>query len=78
MADTVGREITLYQVCDDSGAVEIKPVGTTPLNHKLLDTQDAFILDMGNSGIYAWIGRGATQQERNQAFMVAQVGNTLL
>ena len=27
---------------------------------------------MGSSGVYAWIGKGATQQERSQAFSHAQ------
>ena len=73
IADQTAREITLYRVCDEAGFVEITPVGQAPLDHNLLDSQDAFILDMGNSGVYAWIGKGATQQERNQAFMHAQV-----
>ena len=63
-------------MCDESGEVKITPVGQTPLDHGLLDSDDAFILDMGTSGVYAWIGKGATQQERNQAFMHAQVGET--
>ena len=63
-----------HRVCDESGDVEITRVGQAPLDYDLLDSDDAFILDMGNSGVYAWIGKGATQQERNQAFMHAQVG----
>ena len=59
-------------MCDETGEIEITPVGTAPLDHGYLDSDDAFILDMGNSGVYAWIGKGATQQERSQAFMRAQ------
>ena len=60
------------RVCDETGALEITPVGNAPLDHGLLDSDDAFILDMGPSGVYAWIGKGATQQERRQAFSHAQ------
>ena len=49
-------------------------VGSAPLTHDLLESDDAFILDMGTSGVYAWIGKGATNDERKQAFMHAQVG----
>ena len=66
---------TLYnflRVCDETGALEISPVGKAPLDHGFLDSDDAFILDMGSSGVYAWIGKGATQQERSQAFSHAQ------
>lgn len=72
VAEQAPREITLYRVCDETGVVEITPVGRAPLDHGHLDSDDAFILDMGSSGVYAWIGRGATLQERNQAFMHAQ------
>ncbi|XP_063673911.1 advillin-like isoform X3 [Bolinopsis microptera] len=72
MAEAAPREIALYQVCDESGEIEISPVGKAPLDHAHLCSDDAFILDMGNSGVYAWIGKGATQQERSQAFMHAQ------
>ncbi|KAL5262308.1 hypothetical protein ACHWQZ_G007886 [Mnemiopsis leidyi] len=72
LAESTPREITLYRVCDETGALEITPVGNAPLDHGLLDSDDAFILDMGPSGVYAWIGKGATQQERRQAFSHAQ------
>ena len=37
--------------------------------------QDCFILDMGQSGVYAWIGKKATADERREAFMHAQVSH---
>ena len=39
--------------------------------------QDCFILDMGQSGVYAWIGKKATADERREAFMHAQVSYTV-
>ena len=35
--------------------------------------QDAFILDTGAGGIFAWLGSGATQQEKKAAFKNAVV-----
>ena len=35
--------------------------------------QDAFIVDTGKGGIYAWLGREATQQEKKAAFKNAVV-----
>ena len=39
----------------------------------LLLSQDAFILDTGAGGIFAWLGSGATQQEKKAAFKNAVV-----
>ena len=36
-------------------------------------SQDAFILDTGAGGIFAWLGSGATQQEKKAAFKNAVV-----
>lgn len=37
----------------------------------MLDSKDCFILDTG-SGIYVWVGRGATPQEKSQSMAKAQ------
>lgn len=71
-ADKVERKIALHRVCDESGELEITEVGNSPLRHEMLDTNDCFILDMGQSGVYAWIGKKATADERREAFMNAQ------
>jgi hypothetical protein len=61
------EQLKLYKVSDASGELEITDVGTYPLKRELLDTNDAFILDTGAGAIYAWIGKGATQQEKKAA-----------
>ena len=38
-------------------------------------SQDAFILDTGAGGIFAWLGSGATQQEKKAAFKNAVVSS---
>lgn len=72
LADKIERKISLHRVCDASGQLEITEVGNSPLQHEMLDTNDCFILDMGQSGVYAWIGKKATADERREAFMNAQ------
>lgn len=37
----------------------------------MIRLKDCFILDTG-SGIYAWIGKGATQQEKSKSMERAQ------
>ena len=39
-----------------------------------VDFQDAFIVDAGPGGIYGWVGKGATQQEKKAAYQSALVG----
>lgn len=46
-------------------------MASKPLRQEMLDTKDCFILDSG-SGIYVWVGRGATQQEKSQGMLKAQ------
>ncbi|XP_055532240.1 gelsolin, cytoplasmic-like isoform X2 [Wyeomyia smithii] len=64
--------ITLYRVSDAGGSLEIIPVGERPLKQSMLDSDDCFILDTGSSGIFVWVGKGATSQERAQSMIKAQ------
>lgn len=63
--------VSLYKVTDASGKMQITPVASKPLRQETLDTRDCFILDTG-SGIYVWVGRGATQKEKTDAMAKAQ------
>lgn len=49
---------------DASGRLNVEPVEARPLTQALLDTNDAFILDTGSAGIFAWVGKGATKEEK--------------
>ena len=40
-----------------------------------MTSQDAFILDTGAGGIFIWMGKGATQQERLAALRNAEVSH---
>lgn len=65
------RATTLYLVSDASGTLKIDPVSQKPLKQEMLSTNDCFILDTG-SGIYVWVGKKATEQEKKQAMSRAQ------
>ena len=65
------NSVTLYKVTDSSGSLKIEPIATKPLRQEMLDTRDCFILDTG-SGIYVWVGRGATAKEKSDAMAKAQ------
>lgn len=65
------RATTLYHVTDASGSLKIDPVAQKPLKQEMLNTNDCFILDTG-SGIYVWVGKKATDQEKKQAMSKAQ------
>ncbi|XP_078344525.1 advillin-like [Oculina patagonica] len=62
----------LYRVKEDSsGNITMKETGTTPLKREDLDSDDAFILETGQS-VYVWLGKKATRGEKSQAFKDAQ------
>lgn len=60
-------DIKLYRVSDASGKMTMTEVGCAPLKREQLDTNDCFILDVGGSGIFVWIGKKATKDEKSSA-----------
>jgi len=64
--------IKLYLCSDESGSLHIKEVKGGPLEQSDLDSNDAFIIDNGQLGIWVWIGKKATRQERAEAMRNAQ------
>lgn len=64
--------LRLYRVSDASGSLRVEEVATAPLRKDMLDSNDCFILDQGGSALFAWIGKGATAQERKEAMLHAQ------
>lgn len=61
----------LYTVSDSSGTLKVEPIAQKPLKQEMLNTNDCFILDTG-SGIYVWVGKKATEQEKKQSISRAQ------
>ncbi|EDV42840.1 uncharacterized protein Dana_GF18195, isoform A [Drosophila ananassae] len=68
---TDAAAVTLYKVSDASGKLQVDTIGQKPLTQAMLDTRDCFILDTG-SGIFVWVGKGATQKEKTDAMAKAQ------
>ncbi|XP_014671689.1 PREDICTED: gelsolin, cytoplasmic-like [Priapulus caudatus] len=66
------RQVALYRVSDEkmdetNKAIKAVRVGVAPLEQSALDAQDCFILDSGKSGIFVWIGKQSSNQERAAA-----------
>jgi len=71
-------EPKLFRVSDATGEMEITEVATGRFEQEQLDVsvlgyKDCFILSSGGmNGIFAWIGKGATKEERGQAMASAE------
>jgi len=62
----------LFQLSDASGTLTFKEVGKgAGVKKSLLDSNDVFILDTG-AEVFAWIGKGASAQEKAKALGFAQ------
>ena len=63
---------TLYKVSDASGKLALTEITQRPLKKEMLETTDCFILDTASSGIFCWVGRKATNEEKAQSWAQAQ------
>ncbi|PSN34433.1 Gelsolin, partial [Blattella germanica] len=73
--DHAGRAqaiVTLYRVSDATGEMTMNKVGEKPLNQDMLNTSDCYILDTVTSGIFVWIGKQCTKEEKVEAMKRAQ------
>ena len=61
----------LYRVRETDQNIEIEDVTETPLRQRLLDSWDCFIVDGGNVGLYIWIGKKCTQEEKRASTKTA-------
>ncbi|KAI6173462.1 Gelsolin-like protein 1 [Aphelenchoides besseyi] len=66
------EELTLYKVSDATGKIELTKIRQGALKFDDLKSEDVFILDAQSSGIYVWIGKKATAQERSKAMHFGQ------
>jgi len=55
-------------VSDAGGSLQVQTIAEKPLKQDMLKSEDCFILDTP-SGIYVWVGKKATKQEKDQAMV---------
>ena len=66
------KVIKLYQCSDEDGTLKIREVKGGPLEQKDLQSKDTFIIDNGVFGIWVWVGKKASSNERTEAMRNAQ------
>lgn len=66
-----GHQPELHRVSDASGQLKVTQEGKGIIPKSKLDTNDVFILDVGNE-IFVWVGLKASAQERKMAMGTAQ------
>ena len=66
------KMIKLYQCSDEDGTLKIRELKGGPLEQKDLQSKDTFIIDNGNFGIWVWVGKKASPNERTEAMRNAQ------
>lgn len=65
-------ELKLYRCSDEDGTLKVTEVKGGPLFQEDLNSQDSYIIDNGESGIWVWVGKKASQKERVEAMRNAQ------
>jgi len=65
-------KLKLYRCSDDSGKLILTEVKDGPLVQEDLTSDDSYLIDNGNFGIWVWIGKRASQGERREAMRNAQ------
>jgi hypothetical protein len=59
--------IKLFHLSDEGGSLVQTEITDRPLTKKLLNPKDAYILDTGPNGIFGWVGKRASKDERSSA-----------
>jgi len=65
-------KLKLYRCSDDSGKLILTEVKDGPLVQEDLTSDDSYLIDNGNFGIWVWIGKRASEGERREAMRNAQ------
>ena len=64
--------IKLYRCSDSEGKLVLTEIKDGPLFQEDLKSEDSFLVDNGNYGIWVWIGKRASEGERREAMRNAQ------
>ncbi|XP_043224020.1 advillin-like [Amphibalanus amphitrite] len=66
------EHLRLYRCSDHDGSLMVMEVKSGPLLQSDLDSNDSFIVDNGEQGIWVWVGKRASHKERAEAMRNAQ------
>lgn len=72
VARRISQELKLFRCTDESGTLKVVEVKNGPLLHSDLNSNDSFIIDNGQDGIWVWVGKRASKKEREEALRNAQ------
>eukprot|EP00092_Neocalanus_flemingeri_P027348 GFUD01029660.1.p1 GENE.GFUD01029660.1~~GFUD01029660.1.p1 ORF type:complete len:351 (+),score=124.63 GFUD01029660.1:238-1290(+) len=70
ISDNLEKDISLYRCSDMTGKLEIQLIKKGMLRFAELKEDDAFIVEAGELGVWVWLGRRSTGQERAGAMKV--------
>merc|ERR1712192_144329 len=70
--ENLDNTIELYKISDVTGAMETEKVKEGDLSKDDLDGNDAFLVSAGTLGIWVWLGRQATKEERQCAMQLGE------
>ncbi|VDO44649.1 unnamed protein product, partial [Onchocerca flexuosa] len=65
--ETTNSKLTLWRVSDEMGKMSVQMVSQGNFKYDQLESKDAFILDACNGGIFVWIGKNCSPDERKKA-----------
>jgi len=68
---SANAKVALYKISDASGKIVSSEIKVSPLKKELLDTNECFILDTASSGIFVWVGRKSSNDEKLHSMRMA-------
>ena len=72
IGENLEKEISLHRCSDITGKLEIHLIKKGMLRYEDLAEDDAFIVEAGELGVWVWIGKGSTDQEKTGAMAVGE------
>jgi len=70
MKEQPAVEPSMHHISDASGVMEVKEICRGKLDKSKLDSNDAYIVDVGAS-LYVWLGKGSNKTEKREAMKYA-------
>jgi len=65
------REVSLHHVWEEDGEIHTVKVGGTAPKQCDLKSEDCFLLDTGRSGVFVWIGKTSSKEEKKKSMELA-------